>query len=142
MARTRKPWYDLTEAYRNRLEKGGIGPEEYRRGDSLQKARGHKPKEHKTRKSSGKVKAPKVQGVSEGSYRYWKRGAAAMGITGDDWERGVKEFDWEDLKDLLRWKVKANRLRNQGYSLGNGIPDPPRAIKYNKHDIWFFYGDL
>jgi hypothetical protein len=40
----RKPWGELSEPYRKRLERGGITPEQHRSGIPLKKARGHAPK--------------------------------------------------------------------------------------------------
>jgi hypothetical protein len=37
----RRVWETLNETYRTRLQKGGIGKEQYERGDSLKAARGH-----------------------------------------------------------------------------------------------------
>ena len=37
----RKGWHQLSDAYRNRLQRGGITQSAYERGESLQKARGH-----------------------------------------------------------------------------------------------------
>jgi hypothetical protein len=37
----RKGWSELSEAYRKRLERGGVNKSAYERGDSITKARGH-----------------------------------------------------------------------------------------------------
>lgn len=37
----RKGWSELSDAYRKRLERGGLNKTSYERGDSIQKARGH-----------------------------------------------------------------------------------------------------
>lgn len=42
MASRRKAWSELSPAYRERLARHGIGPEQHARGESIRSARGHR----------------------------------------------------------------------------------------------------
>lgn len=65
MARPRD-WETLKEATRRRYQRYGITPSYYERGGTLQRARGHLPREHVTRRERN----PK--GLTSGDYRFLK----------------------------------------------------------------------
>lgn len=53
-----REWDRLTERYRKRLVRYGITPSYYESGGTVQRARGHKPREHITRKRQAKIIGP------------------------------------------------------------------------------------
>jgi hypothetical protein len=150
----RKPWFELSESYRERLEKAGITPDQHRAGATLHKATGKSARAAKAveRKQQKAVAAavPKAKrtrrapayapaGVSKGSWDYWNHARKEMWVTDADWRDALIRWTWEQVKDLLRWKVLAHKLRGEGGSMANGmIPEPP--VEYIAGNSMFFYG--
>ena len=67
MPRRRRNFEDLTADYQARLLRFGITPSQYETGAPLQRARGHRPQEHRTRAERN------PQSLSSSEYRFLKQ---------------------------------------------------------------------
>jgi hypothetical protein len=144
MAR-RKGWYELSDAYRDRLTRNGIGRNAYERGDSLSGARGHRAtpergmssairnpgryQEYITRRSAGS------EGIGESSRDSLMHEALAIA---DAYFDGNSKYEHDKMENAMRnpnvwttdrliaaarlsqeqWETLARRARNARYGGG------------------------
>jgi hypothetical protein len=102
----RKTWDQLSDAYRKRLQRAGIGPKEHATGQGIARARGHRSK---TAENSRRRFLRERQ-------RWAERYAETYGQDFDVVEEALSEMDDSEIAELIADQTEMERLYQSGHT--------------------------
>lgn len=125
----RKGWDELSPAYRQRLERGGITPAQYAAGASLSKARGHAKTPEHAERNIDRLKYPEYFSRRQDLIRLLQQKKEALfgGSSRWDSERSMQNIRSKPISNTqLQWAVEKADYGD----LIDAIRDSPETYKF------------